>query len=226
MLKLREKLFGGKKKKGDNSNDVIQKLRTMEDLLTRKQEYFEKKIQDEIGVARKHGMANKRAAMQALMRKKRYQKQLQQIDGTLTTIEMQREALEMSHANTSVLETLSAASKALKTAHEHLKVEDVHDIMDDIAEQQEVSKEIAEAISNPVAFSSDIDEEDLEKELEELTQEELEKELLSVTAPSGNSGEDDEGVRQESTPRTSKAAKSKQTEEEEELKELAEWGLS
>ena len=28
----------------------------------------------------------------------------------------------------------------------------VHDIMDEIAEQQDVAKEIAEAISNPVAF--------------------------------------------------------------------------
>ena len=28
----------------------------------------------------------------------------------------------------------------------------VHDMMDDIAEQQDVAKEISEAISNPVAF--------------------------------------------------------------------------
>ena len=30
----------------------------------------------------------------------------------------------------------------------------VHDMMDDIAEQQDVAKEISEAISNPVAFGS------------------------------------------------------------------------
>lgn len=40
--------------------------------------------------------------------------------------------------------------------------------MEDIAEQQEVANEIAEAISNPVGFRSDIDEDDLLKELEEL----------------------------------------------------------
>ena len=37
-------------------------------------------------------------------------------------------------------------------------VDQVHDMMDDIAEQQEVAREISEAISNPVAFGQDIDE--------------------------------------------------------------------
>ena len=31
-------------------------------------------------------------------------------------------------------------------------------MMDDIAEQQDVAKEISEAISNPVAFGQDVDE--------------------------------------------------------------------
>lgn len=42
--------------------------------------------------------------------------------------------------------------------------------MEDIAEQQEVANEIAEAISNPVGFGHDIDEDELLKELEELEQ--------------------------------------------------------
>lgn len=46
----------------------------------------------------------------------------------------------------------------------------VHDLMEDIAEQQEVANEIAEAISNPVGFGHDIDEDELLKELEELEQ--------------------------------------------------------
>ena len=43
------------------------------------------------------------AALQALKRKKRYEKQLQQIDGTLSTIEFQRDALENASTNTEVL---------------------------------------------------------------------------------------------------------------------------
>lgn len=60
------------------------------------------------------------AAIQALKRKKRYEKQLQQIDGTLSTIEMQREALESANTNTTVLQTMKNAADALKSAHQHM----------------------------------------------------------------------------------------------------------
>ena len=56
-------------------------------------------------------------------------------------------------------------------------------MMDDIAEQQDVAREISDAISNPVAFGQDVDEDELLKELEELEQEELDKELLGVIGP-------------------------------------------
>ena len=60
----------------------------------------------------------------------RYDKQLQQIDGTLSTIEMQREALEGANTNTAVLTTMSEAAAALKKANADLdvdKVESNHD---------------------------------------------------------------------------------------------------
>lgn len=116
-----------------------------------------------------------------MKRKKRFEKQLQQIDGTLSTIEMQREALEGANTNTAVLTNMKSAADALKAAHQHMyikqfltccslriqlngpdlffffhkfyrDVDQVHDMMDDIAEQQDVAREISDAISNPVAF--------------------------------------------------------------------------
>lgn len=53
-------------------------------------------------------------------------------------------------------------------------------MMDDIAEQQDVAREISDAISDPVAFGQDADEDELERELEELQQEQLDKELLGI----------------------------------------------
>ena len=55
----------------------------------------------------------------------RYDKQLQQIDGTLSTIEMQREALEGANTNTAVLTTMNDAAKALKKANADLDVDKV-----------------------------------------------------------------------------------------------------
>lgn len=60
------------------------------------------------------------AALQALKRKKRYEKQLAQIDGTLSTIEFQREALENAHTNTEVIKNMGFAAKAMKAAHDNM----------------------------------------------------------------------------------------------------------
>lgn len=211
------KVFGGKKdEKGPTASDAIQKLRETEDMLVKKQEYLEKKIEYELGLVKKNGTSNKRVAIQALKRKKRYEKQLQQIDGTLATIEMQREALEGANTNTAVLQTMKFAADALKSAHQHMDVDQVHDMMDDIAEQQDVAKEISEAISNPVAFGNDIDEEELEKELEELEQEELDRELLG-TGPTTDV--------LPAVPATPLPSKSKEPviEDEEDLRQLQQW---
>ena len=119
--------------------------------------------------------------MQALKRKKRYDKQLEQIDGTLSTIEMQRETLENASTNSAVLTAMNDAANVLKRANNDLDVDNVHETMEDIAEQQDVANEIFDAISKPVAFGQ-FDEDELEAELDALgdeleleEQEELDK---------------------------------------------------
>uniref|UniRef100_A0A1I7Z7Z4 Charged multivesicular body protein 4b n=1 Tax=Steinernema glaseri TaxID=37863 RepID=A0A1I7Z7Z4_9BILA len=149
-------------------------------MLVKKQEFLEKKIDAEVAQAKKHGTKNKRLALHALKRKKQYEKQLNHIDGVLTTIEFQREALENASTNAEVLQVMGAAARAMKSAHNEMDVDQVHDLMEDIAEQQEVANEIAEAISNPVGFGNEVDEDELLKELEDLEQQELDKQLLDV----------------------------------------------
>lgn len=213
-------IFGKTEEKGPTTGEAIQKLRETEDMLIKKQEFLEKKIEQEINIARTNGTKNKRAAIQALKRKKRYEKQLQQIDGTLSTIEMQREALEGANTNTAVLTTMKNAADALKAAHKHMDVNQVHDMMDDIAEQQDVAKEISEAISNPVAFGQDVDEDELEKELEALEQEELDKDLLKLSTPGGELPEIPTTAPKE---RPKEKASTKDRSVEDEIKELEAW---
>jgi len=43
-------------------------------------------------------------------------------------------------------------------------VDDVHNLMDDVAEQQDIANEISDAISNPVGFQQDVDEVSFRKE--------------------------------------------------------------
>jgi len=218
------KLFGGNKEEVPTTGEAIQKLRDTEDMLLKKQDFLEKKIESELAVARKNAKTNKRAALQAIKRKKRFEKQLAQIDGTLTTMEQQREALEGANTNTAVLQTMSEAAKSLKKAHADMDVDQVHDMMDDIAEQQDVAKEISEAISNPVAFGQDYDEDELEAELRDLEEElevdeqkKLDEEFLDV-GPSASALPEVPSV----TPERQQPVKKKKelTDEERELAEL------
>ncbi|KAM3620734.1 uncharacterized protein V6R79_001304 [Siganus canaliculatus] len=217
------KLFGSGGKGGNapTPQEAIQKLRETEEMLAKKQEFLEKKIDNELMIAKKNGTKNKRAALQALKRKKRYEKQLDQIDGTLSTIEFQREALENANTNTEVLKNMGYAAKAMKAAHENMDIDKVDDLMADITEQQEVAQEISDVISRPMGIGDDFDEDELMAELEELEQEELDKNLLEVT------GADD--VPLPSVPSTSlpsAPAKKKEEEDEDDMADLEAWATS
>ena len=81
------KIFGkGGDKGGVSTGEAIQKLRDTEEMLLKKQDFLESKINQEVATAKKNSKTNKRAALQALKRKKRFEKQLQQIDGTLSGV--------------------------------------------------------------------------------------------------------------------------------------------
>ena len=65
-------MFGGKKDVAPTTGEAIQKLRDTEEMLGKKQDFLEKKVEAEMDLARKNAKTNKRVALQALKRKKRY----------------------------------------------------------------------------------------------------------------------------------------------------------
>ncbi|KAM8966626.1 charged multivesicular body protein 4c isoform 1-T1 [Pelodytes ibericus] len=208
---------GSKSRKGPSAQEALFKLRETEEMLTKKQDYLEKKIEQELATAKKHGTKNKRAALQALKRKKRLEKQLTQIDGTLSTIEFQREALENSHTNTEVLKNMGYAAKAMKTVHENMDLDKIDELMQDIHEQQDVAQEISDAISRPVGFGDEFDEYELLEELEELEQEELNKHMANVTLPSVPS------TKLPSRAGNNNATSRKRVEDDDDMEMLAAW---
>jgi len=159
-------------------------LRETEEMLNKKSEFIETKIAAELANAKKFGTKNKRQALNALKKKKRLEKQQEQIDNTLTTIEFQREALESAQSNANILENMNIAAKAMKNAANGMSVDKVDDMMDEIQEASDVANEISDAISRPMGFQSDLDDDDLLAELEELEQEELDSEMLNIPSSS------------------------------------------
>merc|ERR1712029_142417 len=117
--------------------------------------------------------------------------------------------------------TMNDAAKAMKKAHADMSVDEVHDMMDDIAEQQDVAKEISEAISSPVAFGQEFDEDELEAELDALGEEleleeqkELDEQLFDV-GPAG--------LPEVPTAEPTKPRQTRKEEEDPDMAELAAW---
>jgi len=216
-------LFGKKEQKVD-AQTAITKLRDSEEMLEKKSKHLEAQIDKELQSAKTHGTKNKRAALNALKRKKRLEAQLNQIDNTLTTIEFQRESLMNARSNAEILSTMKDAGKAMQGIHKEVNIEKVEDVMDDIQEQQDIAAEISAAISRPIDMPGiDMDDDDLLAELEDLEQEELDTNLISA----GNASVPAQQL--PSVPNTqlpSVPARPQQTKEDDDLAELENWVAS
>lgn len=169
----------GGKKSATTLEAAITKLQSAKVMLTKKSKSLEERIIAERDTAKK-SLGSKRATLMALMKKKRLEKQLQQVDGMLLTIESLREAVENANTETEVLKSMSCAKKALQSAHQQLDVDDVHEMLNDIQEQNELSNEILDAVS---VYGMDIDRDELMNEFENLEQEVLDEELLKISKP-------------------------------------------
>lgn len=87
----------------------------------------------------------------------------------METIEYQRLGIENAVINAEILKVMDSAAKVMKASNKDVDVYQVQDIMENIAEQQGVAHEIAEALSSSICSSSgNIDEKELIAELEEL----------------------------------------------------------
>ena len=166
--------------KAPTHQEEIQKLKLTEKMLQEKADLIEKRVEQERFIAKKNTTKDKRVALSALKRKKKYEKQLQGIRSTLSTLRSQRDALENASTNMDILELMGDSAKALKHAQKNMNVDQIHDTMDEIAEQQELANEISDAIANPVGFGHDVDDADLLKELEALEQKHLTEQPLEA----------------------------------------------
>ena len=175
-MSILKNLFGKKDKENvPTLEEAIQRLHEVEELLLKRSELLETKIEEQVKIAKVNAANNKRGinvvkllslnkklnffklvAIKALKTKKIYEKQLAQIDGTLTTLEYQRDNLESVNTNNEILKTMGYASQAFKLAHSGLNIDKINDLKDEMAEQQDLAAEIANAISRPT-YSDEID---------------------------------------------------------------------
>ncbi|CEH16322.1 related to snf7 protein [Ceraceosorus bombacis] len=173
-------LVGKKKENPHAAREAIVGLRSQLIMLDKKEEFLNKKIEDETKKARMHVTTNKRAAQAALRQKKAYENELDQIAGTRMTLETQVNAIESANMNLETMTAMRKGADALRSIHGSLNIDKVDSTMDSIREQMDLGREISDAISNPVGMGNDIDEDELKNELEELEQQELNERLVGA----------------------------------------------
>eukprot|EP00316_Scyphosphaera_apsteinii_P009210 CAMPEP_0119309090 /NCGR_PEP_ID=MMETSP1333-20130426/14245_1 /TAXON_ID=418940 /ORGANISM="Scyphosphaera apsteinii, Strain RCC1455" /LENGTH=238 /DNA_ID=CAMNT_0007313007 /DNA_START=13 /DNA_END=729 /DNA_ORIENTATION=+ len=185
-------LFGRKKQdissSGSTSNGpttnsttaAIGKLRDHIELLEKREELLIRKIDNEIKQAKSFGNQNKkREALVCLKRKNMYQKQLDQIAATKMNLEMQRLQLENVNITQATLEVTKHGAKAMADATRRMGgVDAVENVIDEMEEGLQDAKEIDDAISRPINYGQE-DDDELLAQLEELEQGDLNQQFTN-----------------------------------------------
>ncbi|KAK3378065.1 Snf7-domain-containing protein [Podospora didyma] len=174
--------FGGAaaQKRKDSPKNAILDLRTQLEMLQKRELHLQRQIEEQDGIARKNVTTNKTAAKAALRRKKLNEHSLDQTLGQIGTLEQQINAIESANINRETLAAMERAAVAMKQIHGKLTPEKVDEAMANLSEQNELSNEIAEAMTSVNIGAGAIDESDLDRELEELQQNELDEKMLQT----------------------------------------------
>ena len=147
-------------------------------MLEKREALLHKKMAAELSKAKEFNrLKNKRAALQCLKKKKLYEQQVENLQNHQLKLEEQVITLEGSKTTAETFSALKSGAGAMKQLHRDTNIDDVDKVMDDINEQSEKMRQVQEALGQPVGYSADLDEDELDAELAELEAEDLEAEL-------------------------------------------------
>ena len=167
------------------------------DLLDKREQVLEKKIEQEIAKAKEClAKNNKSAAMQCMKRKKMYEDQIVKIQAQKDNMETMRFALQEQAMNREVLEAQRRAGHQLETLNAGMNADRVEDDMDRLRDAMDMAADVTNALTQPID-NNVVDEDELMDELNMLAGETptatqkttagpIPSELTGVTVPSGN----------------------------------------
>ncbi|KAJ7638767.1 vacuolar-sorting protein SNF7 [Roridomyces roridus] len=193
--------YFGRRDTKQSARDAIVGLRQQLQMIEKKEEHLQKKIEQDLKIAKANAVSNKALATSALKKKRANETQLEQLRGQQMQLEMQVNTLENANLNAETMSAMKKAADVLQQIHSGMSVAKVDETMAAITEQREVANEITELISNPIGTDMATDDE-LKAELEALEDEVLAERLEgadhvpihrpAVSSPPAAVTEDDE----------------------------------
>jgi len=167
---------GGAVPRSEQLKTAIDQNNIAVDNLDKRQRFLEKKVCDMEERARVEvGKKNKRAAMEALKRKKMLQSELVTLGNAKMTLEQQVMTMEAAQIQAAAVGALVGGVQAQK--HLQVNIDQVDQVMEEMQEQQDYQNEISQCFQQGTSM---MDDDDLLEEFNALQAEELEGELLNT----------------------------------------------
>ncbi|KAJ7667970.1 vacuolar-sorting protein SNF7 [Mycena polygramma] len=171
--------YFGRRDTKQSAREAIVGLRQQLQMIEKKEEHLQKKIDQELKIAKANAVSNKPLATSALKRKRANETQLEQLRGQQMQLEMQVNTLESANLNAETMAAMKKAAQVLADIHSGMSVAKVDETMAQITEQREVANEITELISNPTGVDT-LGDEELQAELNALEDEALTDRLMGA----------------------------------------------
>ncbi|KAJ7368253.1 vacuolar-sorting protein SNF7 [Mycena albidolilacea] len=171
--------YFGRRDPKQSAREAIVGLRQQLQMIEKKEDHLQKKIDQELKIAKANAVSNKPLATAALKRKRMNETQLDQLRGQQMQLAMQVDTLENANLNKETMDAMKKAAQALSDIHSGMTVTKVDQTMAEIQEQREVAQEITDLISNPMGMDS-VDQESLEAELAAMEDEALTERLIGA----------------------------------------------
>ena len=161
--------------------DSIGKHKAAIGVLEKRQQLLEKKIADALEEAKQKAASNdKRGALILLKRKKMLEQELETVMNSHMTLEQHILTLEGTQASQLAIQALQSGVAAQKALNQHMKIDQVDDLMADMQDQQELQNEVAQILSQGNRVTDDAD---LLAELDALQADDLAQKMPSAKAP-------------------------------------------
>lgn len=205
--------------------DALAKLQETVELLQKKQELLEAKVEEQQELAKQHAREKRdKAALAAIRARRMYEGQLGQLEQHLARLRESQIMLENASTLALAAEALRVMDAASKFAMAGLDVDEVGRLKDDIAERMDYMNQVGDLLAAPMGTCADVDDDDLMEELQGLKDEAAHEDEGAAAELAALQAEVSRAARADlpSAPRMPRAqrAAQQQTAEERELAEL------
>jgi hypothetical protein len=149
--------------------ETLSKLHNTIQNLEKREIVLGKRVAMHLKIARQNNKAGKKkVALNHMRRKRLMEKELNKLNNMKINLQQQIMCIEGTEINSQVISAMKAGQENMKALNNKHTIEDIETLHEDMEEQTERAEEINSIMGEPIGAMANMDEDELEKELNEL----------------------------------------------------------